>query len=136
MLRLSVVVALIAVVLGGCASAGGAGVAGESAVSAAAGVVAEKAAEDRLTLEEIEAAELPNAYEVVARLRRSWLRRDPETGAAVEVYMDGQRLGAASKLRQIPAAAVAELEYLPREEAVRRFGAAVEGNVIVVVRRQ
>jgi len=134
LLRLSVVVAVFVVVLSGCASAGGAGGAGESAASA--GVVEGKTEQSRLTLEEIEAAELPNAYEVVARLRRWWLRRDPETGAAVEVYMDGQRLGAASKLRQIPAAAVAELEYLPREEAVRRFGAAVEGNVIVVVRRQ
>ncbi|MFO7253747.1 MAG: hypothetical protein DIU60_023650 [Actinomycetes bacterium] len=134
MLRLGLVVVSIAVVLGACASGGASGAAGESAASA--GAVAQKADQNRLTLAEIEAADLPNAYELVARLRRPWLRRDPQTGAAVAVYMDEQKLGPASKLREIPSVEVGELQYLPYEDAVRRFGAGVEGSVIVVVRRR
>ena len=134
MLRLSLVVLSFAVVLGACASAGGSGSVGESAASP--GAVAGKADQNRLTLAEIEAADLPNAYELVSRLRRPWLRRDARTGAAVVVYMDEQNLGPASKLREIPAVDVAELQFLPYDEAVRRWGAGGQGSVIVVVRRR
>src|SRR5690606_39448892 len=63
------------------ACAGASGTMGGS--GEAAGVAAQKADQNRITLAEIEAADLPNAYELVARLRRPWLRRDPRTGAAV-----------------------------------------------------
>lgn len=134
MLRLGLVVVSIAVVLGACASGGASGAAGESAASA--GAVAQKADQNRLTLAEIEAADLPNAYELVARLRRPWLRRDPQTGAAVAVYMEDQHLGDAEKLRDIPSVEVGELLYLSYDDAVRRYGSTVRGSVIVVVRRR
>ncbi|HEU4588180.1 MAG TPA: hypothetical protein VFS11_06015 [Gemmatimonadales bacterium] len=96
----------------------------------------EKGDKNRLTTEEIDAAKLPNAYELVDRLRRPWLRRDALTGGEVVVYMDEQNIGGPEKLRDIPAVDVAELQYLPNDQAVRRWGSAIQGSVIVVVRRR
>jgi hypothetical protein len=96
-----------------------------------------EADKSRLTTEEIDASGLPNAYELVDRLRRPWLRKDALTGATVVLYMDEQNIGGPEKLRDIPAADIAELQYLPNEQAVQRWGAtAVAGSVIVVVRRR
>ena len=89
----------------------------------------------RLTREEIVAADLPTAYDLVDRLRRPWLRRDAMTGGEVEVYMDNRRIGGAAALRQIPSVDVAELQYMPHDDAVRRWGSQVTGSVIVVTRR-
>lgn len=90
----------------------------------------------RLTQEEIVAADLPTAYDLVDRLRRPWLRRDAVTGGDVEVYMDNRKIGGASALRDIPAVDVGSLEYLPNDEAIRRWGSQVTGSVIVVTRRR
>lgn len=91
----------------------------------------------RIPVEEIDASRLPNGYELVDRLRRAWFRKDALTGAAVTVYMDDQNIGGAEKLHDIPAVNIAELQYLPNEQAVRRWGAsAVAGSVIVVIRRR
>lgn len=89
----------------------------------------------RLTREEIVAADLPTAYDLVDRLRRPWLRRDAMTGGEVEVYMDNRKVGGASALRDIPSVDVAELQYMPHDDAVRRWGSQVTGSVIVVTRR-
>lgn len=134
MIRNTMAILSICVLAAACASAGGDG----ASLSTVSGQGAEAASADanRITAAEIAAADLPNAYELVSRLRRPWLRRDPRTGAAVAVYMDDQRIGAASKLREIPAVDVAELHFLPYDDAVRRWGTAVEGSVIVVVRRR
>lgn len=122
-----------------CACAGGRG--GSAAPRApepspAGSVSAAKADPSRLTSDDIAAANLPNAYELVNRLRRPWLRRDAVTGGDVAVYMDDQRLGGAEKLRDIPAVEVGELRFLPNLEAVRRWGSEVTGSVILVVRRR
>jgi hypothetical protein len=95
-----------------------------------------EADKNRLTEAEIEQANLPTAYELVDRLRRPWLRRDAVTGGDVVVYMDEQNIGGPEKLRDLPAVDVAELQYLPNEQAVRRWGAAIGGSVIVVLRRR
>ncbi|HXE57396.1 MAG TPA: hypothetical protein VNK43_05305, partial [Gemmatimonadales bacterium] len=89
----------------------------------------------RLTRAEIEEADLPTAYELVERLRRPWLRRDALTGGEVVVYMDDHALGGADALREIPAVEVAEMEYLPHDQAVLRWGGDLPGAVIVVRRR-
>lgn len=112
------------------------GAAGHEAMHADAKAKKPKADKNRLTTEEIDAAKLPNAYELVDRLRRPWLRRDALTGGEVVVYMDEQNIGGPEKLRDIPAVDVAELQYLPNDQAVRRWGAAIRGSVIVVVRRR
>ena len=90
----------------------------------------------RLTQEEIVAADLPTAYDLVDRLRRPWLRRDAVTGGDVEVYMDNRKIGGAAALREIPSVDVGALEYLPNDEAIRRWGSQVTGSVIVVTRRR
>jgi len=132
--RSNIVVVLLMLSFVAVACAGTSGTMGGS--GGAAGAVAQKADQNRLTLAEIEAADLPNAYELVARLRRPWLRRDPQTGAAVAVYMDEQNLGGAEKLREIPSIEVGELLFLSYDDAMRRYGAGVQGSVIVVVRRR
>ncbi|HEY9480050.1 MAG TPA: hypothetical protein VIP79_08160 [Gemmatimonadaceae bacterium] len=125
----------------GCASAGGGS--NSAAKSTATKSTATKSTaakssgdQSRLTSEQITAADLPTAYDLVDRLRRPWLRGDATTGKDVVVYMDQQNIGGAAKLRDIPSVDVAGLEYLPYEEAVRRWGSQVEGSVIVVTRRR
>lgn len=90
----------------------------------------------RLTQDEIVAADLPTAYDLVDRLRRPWLRRDAVTGGEVEVYMENRKIGGATALRDIPSVDVGALEYLPNDEAIRRWGSQVSGSVIVVTRRR
>lgn len=125
-----VFVTLCAFLLVACASAGGSG-------SGASGSAAKSSSDQsRLTSEEIVAANLPTAYDLVDRLRRPWLRRDAATGKEVVVYMDQQNLGGASKLRDIPSVDVAELQYLTYDQAVQRWGSQVEGSVILVKRRR
>src|SRR5690606_41600360 len=89
---------MVSLVAVACAGASGTmGGSGE-----AAGVAAQKADQNRITLAEIEAADLQKAYELVSCLRRPWVRRDPQTGAAVAFYVDDQHVGGAEKLRARP----------------------------------
>ena len=81
------------------------------------------------------AADLPTAYDLVEKLRRPWLRRTG-AGGEVVVYQDERPLGDASKLRDIPATTVAELQYVDNVDAVRRWGGGITGAVIVVVIRR
>lgn len=89
-----------------------------------------------LTGDEITAANLPTAYDLVDRLRRAWLRADAVTGEDVVVYMDEQNLGGADKLSDIPSVDVGEMRYLPNDQAVRRWGSDIEESVIVITRRR
>lgn len=123
-MRRILAVLILAVFGGACATTGGAG------GSSAAGD------RDLLTTEQIEAAALPNAYELVNRLRRAWLRGDPVTGGPVSVYMEDRELGGAEALREIPAVTVAELRLVSNEAAVMRWSPSIAGSVIVVVPRR
>jgi hypothetical protein len=58
------------------------------------------------------------------------------TGEEVVVYMDEQNIGGADKLRDIPTVDVAELQYLPNKDAVKRWGSQIKGSVIVVSRKR
>jgi hypothetical protein len=120
-----------------CASAGKSAGASAAASSDTKSSDTKSSATDqsRLSSGEIVAANLPTAYDLVDRLRRPWLRRDAVTGADVVVYMDEQNVGGAGALRDIPSVDVAELQYLPNDAAVRRWGAEIKGSVIVVTRR-
>ena len=89
-----------------------------------------------LTADEITAANLPTAYDLVERLRRSWLRADRVTGGAVVVYMDQQDIGGAEKLRDISSTEVASLQYFPNDKAIQRWGSGIQGSVIEVTRRR
>jgi hypothetical protein len=90
-----------------------------------------------ITADQIAAANLPNAYEIVSRMRRQWFR-DMSAGASGEVgvYMDNRRLeGGREALRQIPASDVARLDYLKSADAIMRFGQEASGGAIIVTRK-
>jgi hypothetical protein len=89
-----------------------------------------------LTQEQITAANLPTAYDLVDRLRRPWLRRDAVTGGEVVVYMDERNIGAATALRDVPSVDVAAMDYISNADATKRWGADIKGSVILVVRRR
>ena len=124
--------AVLSLLLAACATGTKAG----SNSSASANTTAVQADQARLTQDEITAADLPTAYDLVDRLRRPWLRGDKVTGGEVVVYMDRQNLGGASKLRDIPSAEVAGMEYLQNEDAIHRWGSDIKGSVIVITRRR
>jgi hypothetical protein len=92
--------------------------------------------QSQLTSAEITAANLPTAYDLVDRLRRPWLRRDPMTGGEVAVYQDNQNIGDAGKLRDIPATTISAMQWLSNTDAVRRYGNDVKGSVIVIIIRR
>ncbi len=115
--------------LAGCASSGGSG--------AADAIADAKGSADSpfvITASEIQEANMPNAYELVSRLRRPWLRQDKITGKEVRVYMEQRDIGGAEALRNIPAADVAELRFFDSDAAMKRWGQTVESSVIEVVR--
>jgi hypothetical protein len=91
---------------------------------------------NHLSAEEVAADNRPTTYDVVDHLRRAWLRKDMLTGEDLVVYMDEQNIGGADKLRDIPTVDVAELQYLPNKEAVKRWGSDIKGSVIVVSRKR
>jgi hypothetical protein len=95
-----------------------------------------KGDQSKLSLDEITAANLPTAYDLVDRLRRAWLRKDLMTGGEVAIYMDNQMIGGPDKLRDIVSPDVAAMEYVPNADAVRRWGSDVKGSVIVITRRR
>jgi hypothetical protein len=123
--RTSARLAFLAVLLVACATGG------TSATGSAS-----SASNSRLTSEEIVAANLPTAYDLVERLRRPWLRRDAATGQDVTVYMDNQKLGGVETLREIPAVDVAEMEYVPSDKAIMCWGQDAKGGAIVVTRKR
>ena len=91
---------------------------------------------NRLTSEEIAASKRPTVYDAVDRLRPAWLRKDMLTGEDVVISIDEQNVGGGDKLRDIPSVDVAELQYLPHADAVRRWGSDIKGSVIIVSRRR
>lgn len=125
MSRRLLAVFVFAVLAGACAAAG-----------TASGPGVGDQDRNRLTSAQIEEAGLPNAYELVSRLRRAWLRNDPVTGGPVVVYMDDQELGGAEELRQVPAVSVSELQLVGNDEATMRWNRSIAGSVIVVIPRR
>lgn len=120
-----------------CAAGATAGIAAQSDSTASVKASKhEKSDSNRLTADEIAASKRPTTYDAVDRLRPSWLRKDMLTGEEVVVYVDEQNIGGGDKLRDIPSVDVAELQYLPHADAVRRWGSDIKGSVIVVSRRR
>jgi hypothetical protein len=114
-------------ILTACATAGGTAATPEASSSTSSA---------RLSRAEILAADVPSAYDVVDRLRRSWLRRDIRTGNEVSVVVDNARAGGAETLRDIPAVDIGELQFIPSDEATRRWPSQVIGTAILVIRKR
>jgi hypothetical protein len=114
-----------AIVLAACASSGTSGTATAATASNSA----------HLKSEEFATSGLPTAYDLVERMRRPWLRRDPLTGADVTIYLDDKPLGGAEALRQIPSVEVSGMELVPNSQAQLRWGTSVKGSVIIVKKK-
>lgn len=130
------VAALSSIILARCADAQTSTVHGADSTASAQNTITAKPDQSKLSGDEIAGANLPTAYEVVERLRRPWLRKDALTGGDVAVYMDGRIVGCAETLRDIPSVDVAAPQYLPNDEAVRRWGSDIKGSVVVITRRR
>jgi hypothetical protein len=84
---------------------------------------------------------LRDAYEVVQRLRPSWLRSrgrssiQSSTAHLAVVYVDNIRMGGPSSLRVVSVDAIEEIRYLGASEATTRYGTGHAGGVILVLTR-
>ncbi|MDQ6690930.1 MAG: hypothetical protein M3Z18_10510 [Gemmatimonadota bacterium] len=94
-----------------------------------------------ITEQEISASAGSNAFEVVSRLRPSFLKsrgKSTVSSSASEfatVYMDGQQLGGISTLRNIVASQVKQIRYYNLSDATTRFGMQNGSGVIEVTTR-
>ena len=95
-----------------------------------------------VTAEAIAGITAGSAYEVVEKLRGSWLEsrgpkslRDPSPAYPM-VFVDGARAGELIFLRSIPASAVAEISFLSASESALRYGLGFLGGIIEVTTRR
>ena len=127
------VLATAMVMLAACASGGG----GASAVKQNPNVI---------SAEEIDASSASNAYEVIQRLRPSFLRTrgavhgTPGATNAMEmvdlvVYLNENRLGGSDQLRQISTSDIREIRYFNSPEATTKWGTGHSAGAIQVVSR-
>lgn len=93
---------------------------------------------DTLTVREIREVPVDNVYDVVRRLRPSWLRvrSAPTPGNPTPerpvVYVDGVQSGSAGVLRNIRRDDVVRLEYLDPNDATNRYGTGHTSGAILV----
>lgn len=94
-------------------------------------------------------AEIPksgseSAYDMIQRLRPEYLRAKPTQsfGGATStiapppsLFMNGQRMGELTDLRQIPALSLSMVRYYSIEEGKRKFGMQYGGGVIEIAYR-
>ena len=110
---------VVAVLLGGCASAGG------SEAGARPGP------RDRILAEELANLQQLSALEVVQRLRPNWLRI--RGGSLPEAVLDGTPIeGGARALQNIRVGEIRELRYLNPSDATMRFGTGYPAGAILV----
>jgi hypothetical protein len=94
-----------------------------------------------ITEQEISASSGSNAFEVVSRLRPSFLKsrgKSTVKSSASEfanVYLDGQQFGGISSLRNIVASQVKQIRYYNLSDATTRFGMQNGSGVIEVTTR-
>jgi hypothetical protein len=124
--KLSYAVAIA--VISACASAGS----GNNAVHRDSNLI---------TQEEIAASTETNAYDAVARLRPLFLRTRGRTSINNQgdehatVFVDGQRYGDVSSLKNIVANQIREIRYYGGPEAVTKFGMDYGSGAIEVITR-
>ncbi len=95
---------------------------------------------DLITREQISESHYQNALQVVQALHSNWLHvRGSDTILAgptvVLVYLDGQRYGDTSRLRDIPAATVEAMHFIAGTAAAARWGLDTGAGVIEVTTR-
>lgn len=99
-----------------------------------------------ISSEEITASSASNAYEVIQRLRPSFLRTrgavhgTPNGANAMEmvdlvVYLNDNRLGGSDQLRQISTTDIREIRYFNSSEATTKWGTGHSAGAIQIVSR-
>jgi hypothetical protein len=91
-----------------------------------------------LTYEEVRNARVADAYEVVSKLRPSWLRspRGPASfGNTIDVavFFNGIRMGTRDALKSIPITSVRTLRFYTATEARQKFGGDTFAGAIEVL---
>jgi hypothetical protein len=96
-----------------------------------------------ITEDEVEASRAPTAFEVIQKLRASFLTYRGETSfdrtrsqPYPNVYVDGQAFGPIGTLRNIPASQIATIRLYRSWEATTKFGTGNMGGVIAITTRQ
>lgn len=109
------------------------------AAGAGPGSIQPSRSADVITREEIQerAAFAPNAYEVVRRLRATWLRPPGVTsfrqGTVIPVYLNNIRVGTVEYLEAVPVDRIGELRHFSATEATSRWGTGHTGGAIEVL---
>ena len=93
-----------------------------------------------LTVEQIQATNRQNVYDVVEMLRSNWLRERGATSiqgpnAVVQVYLDDNRVGGVEQLRAISVAPVRYIQWIDGIAATGRWGLDHGAGVIFVSTR-
>jgi len=127
-MRRRIVLALVMLSLG-CASGGGGSGAG------AGGGGAPRRNSSVITLEEIEAVDVTNAYDLIQRLRPQYLR-PAGGGDPVVLYVDGTRRQGLGDLRSLAKSSVREVRYLDSTEATTMHGTNHRSGAIHVMTRR
>lgn len=89
---------------------------------------------DQITYAEISTASAINAYDLINRLRPTWLRTQGRSGIVV-VYLDGHRLGDISSLRSLSTEGIRSLQWLDAGRAatvLTEIGSdAIAGAIVI-----
>jgi len=89
---------------------------------------------DQITYAEISTASAMNAYDLIDRLRPTWLRTQGRSGIIV-VYLDGHRLGDLSSLRSLSTEGIRSLQWLDAGRAatvLTEIGSdAIAGAIVI-----
>jgi len=92
-----------------------------------------------ITQEEIEYANVTNAYEAIQRLRPMMLRKRvaAEGLNSIQVYIDNAPLGGTDLLTTVQATKIKEIRYFNAVDATQRFGTGnAEGAILITTRKQ
>ena len=91
---------------------------------------------DRITREEIAERNWASIYDMIATLRPLWLsergRDSFGSGAAIQVVMNGQRLGGVAALRRITPGEVEHVQHYDAASATSRWGMGFSKGAIEV----
>ncbi len=93
-----------------------------------------------ITLEEVQATNRTNAYDIVRALRPRWLvLKGPSSFRAenpIQIYIDGTRMGGPSALETVPKIAIEEIRYYRPTAAQSRWGLNHTNGAIAVITRR
>jgi hypothetical protein len=112
-----------------------------TAACASSGVQKSSGSPDKLDRAEIESANTTSVYDVINRLRPSWLRPAGMTmtglqnsgSQQVTVYLDNQPLGGVETLRNITTPSVISMEFLSPTRAANVINNIPNGVVTAVI---